>query len=173
VCVLRTMSACSCCHALCSAPEPLPPARQRRGAGRHASARAARRVRRARHSRGARHRAGRARAEGASLRACGLLLCCATVFTRRLACAPPQDGMREHWPEALVAQLVGSATCATQAHAVLTFDAHGVSGHANHVATHRGVVAWGRAQRRSADCWLLVRGLRASAVPRPCGLLCG
>jgi LmbE family N-acetylglucosaminyl deacetylase len=68
--------------------------------------------------------------------------------------------MREQWPEALVAQLVGSSARATQAHAVLTFDAHGVSGHANHAATHRGVVAWGRAQQRSSDCWVLVRRLR-------------
>ncbi len=65
--------------------------------------------------------------------------------------------MRERWPEPLVAQLVGSSVRAVQAAAVLTFDARGVSGHANHVATHRGVLAWAATEQRGTDCWLLVR----------------
>jgi N-acetylglucosaminylphosphatidylinositol deacetylase len=74
-----------------------------------------------------------------------------------------QDGLRERWSEHLVAQLVGDAARAVRARSVLTFDARGVSGHPNHVATYRGVLAWARAQR-GVDCWLLVRRPLASRV---------
>lgn len=65
--------------------------------------------------------------------------------------------MQERWPASVIAELVGAAVRAARAQAVVTFDAHGVSGHANHVATHRGVLAWLQAQQGDLPCWLLVR----------------
>ena len=65
--------------------------------------------------------------------------------------------MQERWPESVIAELVGASARAVHAQAVVTFDAHGVSGHANHTATHRGVLAWLQAQEGGAACWLLVR----------------
>jgi len=43
----------------------------------------------------------------------------------------------------------------TRAAVVVTFDAHGISGHANHTATHAGVLAWAQQHGRLRDCWLL------------------
>ena len=68
-----------------------------------------------------------------------------------------QDGMQERWPEPTMAKLVDAAVCTARAKAVFTFDAHGVSGHVNHVATHRGVLTWLRAHQGDVACWLLVR----------------
>ena len=70
-----------------------------------------------------------------------------------------QDGMQERWPEPIIAKLVDAAVCTARAKAVVTFDARGVSGHGNHVATHRGVLAWLQAHRGGVACWLLVRAL--------------
>lgn len=75
--------------------------------------------------------------------------------------------MQERWPEVVVAQLVGAAARSIQPAAVVTFDARGVSGHANHVATHRGVLAWAQAQR--THCWLLVRACSCAARARESG----
>ena len=65
--------------------------------------------------------------------------------------------MHERWPHDVIARLVASAVQTTRASAVVTFDTVGVSGHANHIATHQGVLAWAQASQRSGHCWLLVR----------------
>jgi N-acetylglucosaminylphosphatidylinositol deacetylase len=75
-----------------------------------------------------------------------------------------QDGKQERWPASLIAKLVDASARAARAQAVVTFDAHGVSGHANHVATHRGVLTWLQTQQGGVACWLLVRA-------RMCGIL--
>ena len=65
--------------------------------------------------------------------------------------------MQERWPEPIIAKLVDASVCATRAKAVVTFDARGVSGHVNHVATHRGVLTWLQGHGGGVACWLLVR----------------
>lgn len=71
-----------------------------------------------------------------------------------------RDGMATEWPEAAVARAVeaelkrrGGAVGA-----VVTFDARGVSGHANHAAVHRGVAALLAARGRAlgvSEAWQL------------------
>ena len=62
--------------------------------------------------------------------------------------------MSTRWEAADVASCVQETAQRVRAAAVLTFDERGVSGHCNHVATHRGVLAWA-AQQQQAQCWLL------------------
>ncbi|KIY98423.1 N-acetylglucosaminylphosphatidylinositoldeacetylase [Monoraphidium neglectum] len=50
-----------------------------------------------------------------------------------------RDGVATAWPEATVADLVAAELQKRRCDTVLTFDARGVSGHANHTAVHRGV----------------------------------
>ena len=72
--------------------------------------------------------------------------------------------MQERWPESIIAKLVDASVRTTRAKAVVTFDARGVSGHGNHVATHRGVLAWLQAHRGGVTCWLLVRAIARGDV---------
>ncbi len=65
--------------------------------------------------------------------------------------------MRQRWPVEAVRQHVDDAVRAVGARTVVTFDAHGVSGHVNHVDTHLGVLAWAAAHPVGADVWVLVR----------------
>lgn len=50
-----------------------------------------------------------------------------------------RDGPHAHWPVEHIAALVAAELDVIGASRVLTFDAHGVSRHPNHVAVHRGV----------------------------------
>ena len=52
-----------------------------------------------------------------------------------------QDGPRAEWPVARIADIVVREAKGSGARRVFTFDAGGVSGHANHVSTYRGVRA--------------------------------
>ena len=49
--------------------------------------------------------------------------------------------------------------------AVVTFDAYGVSGHANHRDTHAGVLRWAEASQ--VDCWVLVRSRTGRPLWQP------
>ena len=49
------------------------------------------------------------------------------------------DGPRTHWPPDHIARLVEAQLGASKAQRVITFDAHGVSRHANHTAVQSGV----------------------------------
>ena len=53
-----------------------------------------------------------------------------------------RDGFKERWPVEAVAEHVDAAAKRINADAIITFDVGGVSGHPNHVATHRGVLYW-------------------------------
>mmetsp|Transcript_25244 Transcript_25244/g.63208 ORF Transcript_25244/g.63208 Transcript_25244/m.63208 type:complete len:288 (-) Transcript_25244:90-953(-) len=53
-----------------------------------------------------------------------------------------RDGFGERWPAGVVASHVEASVRRVAADVVLTFDTQGVSGHPNHIATYRGVLAW-------------------------------
>ena len=57
-------------------------------------------------------------------------------------CAHPhvRDGLAEVWDEGAAAALVAAAVARLQPSLLLTFDAAGVTGHANHCAAHRAVL---------------------------------
>jgi len=50
-----------------------------------------------------------------------------------------RDGMDTHWDEAYIAKLVKSEVTKYKIDTIITFDAHGVSGHANHRAIARAI----------------------------------
>ena len=50
-----------------------------------------------------------------------------------------RDGPDTHWSPAHVATVVQRMLRESGARRILTFDCHGISGHANHIAAHRGV----------------------------------
>ena len=71
-----------------------------------------------------------------------------------------QDGFHQVWAPRAVAAAVEAAVARTQAAQVVTFDAGGISGHPNHVATHAGVLHWWAARKTGGaetQLWLLVR----------------
>lgn len=60
-----------------------------------------------------------------------------------------QDGMKTHWDEGHIAAIVEEQLLKHNIDVVFTFDGYGVSGHANHIATHHGVkIALQRHQER-------------------------
>lgn len=113
-----------------------------------------------------------------ALRASELRGSCATlgVAPSGVACADApdlRDGFGEDWaPGAVCRELDAARRRWPGLRRVVTFDARGVSGHPNHTATHRGVVAWlGRGgaglaawQLRSEPLWYKFLG--------PVGCLC-
>ena len=58
-----------------------------------------------------------------------------------------RDGFRSVWPAERVAAAVAAAVKKHGTGRVITFDARGVSGHPNHIATHRGVRLFLRQQK--------------------------
>jgi len=64
---------------------------------------------------------------------------------RDVVVGPFADGPREHWDPAHVASFLRSVLSDDKALArstLVTFDAQGISGHANHLATHHGVLSF-------------------------------
>jgi N-acetylglucosaminylphosphatidylinositol deacetylase len=59
-----------------------------------------------------------------------------------------QDGVANTWPVAAVVDKISEAAVRVDATHILTFDAGGVSGHPNHVATHTACVAFARSHPR-------------------------
>ena len=70
-----------------------------------------------------------------------------------------KDGFKEVWPEETIAARVEASVRRLDATVILTFDAKGVSGHPNHIATYRGVCHWAADVRKisaSPEAWALV-----------------
>lgn len=67
-----------------------------------------------------------------------------------------QDGMDREWPTKTVMAVLDAYTEAAPVDVVVTFDGAGVSGHANHVATHEGAKQW--IEQRKSDSLRAVRG---------------
>jgi len=61
-----------------------------------------------------------------------------------------KDGFEERWPAEVIELHVEASVRRVAADVVLTFDAQGVSGHPNHIATYRGVLSWMANEGRSA-----------------------
>ena len=85
------------------------------------------------------------------------------------------DDPHAHWPAARVAAIVESELRRLGIQRVLTFDAHGVSGHANHVDVHYGVrhlvlTAAADAAARSSDASGRTRGHLCAYELRSVGL---
>lgn len=67
-----------------------------------------------------------------------------------------QDGMDREWPAKTVMAVLDAYTEAAPVDVVVTFDGAGVSGHANHIATHEGAKQW--LEQRKSDSLRLARG---------------
>ena len=85
------------------------------------------------------------------------------------------DDAHAHWPAARVAAIVDTELRRLGIQRVLTFDAHGVSGHANHVDVHYGVrhlelTAAADAAARSSDASGRTRGHLCAYELRSVGL---
>ena len=61
-----------------------------------------------------------------------------------------RDGLAERWPAELVARLVAEEVARRRAALLVTFDEAGVSGHANHADTFRGVRRYLREEAAAA-----------------------
>jgi N-acetylglucosaminylphosphatidylinositol deacetylase len=57
-----------------------------------------------------------------------------------------QDGPANSWPPTVVAGRISEAAARVDATHIFTFDAGGISAHANHVDTHKGCVAFARSR---------------------------
>ncbi|CAD7703995.1 unnamed protein product [Ostreobium quekettii] len=70
-----------------------------------------------------------------------------------------QDGMQEIWDETTISALVAEEVQRHCIDTIITFDAHGVSGHPNHSATFRGIMLYLQSQegQKERPCvWTLV-----------------
>jgi N-acetylglucosaminylphosphatidylinositol deacetylase len=113
--------------------------------------------------------AGEGGGDGAARRAeLAMSACALGVAPERVAVrAHPRvrDGPLEAWDEDAAAALVGAEVRRLQPAVVLTFDAAGVTGHANHSATHRAVLRAAAAAGAAAP-WPAVYALRTVPVAR-------
>ncbi|KAE9011445.1 hypothetical protein PR003_g22251 [Phytophthora rubi] len=73
------------------------------------------------------------------LKACAAYIGLSTDHVQVLDDPQLQDGMENHWDVAHIAAVVTEYVERHEIDAVFTFDDYGVSGHANHIATHFGV----------------------------------
>ncbi|KAG6580275.1 N-acetylglucosaminyl phosphatidylinositol de-N-acetylase [Phytophthora cinnamomi] len=73
------------------------------------------------------------------LKACATYIGLSTDHVKVLEDPKLQDGMKNQWDVAHVATVVTEYVEKNKIDAVFTFDDYGVSGHANHIATHYGV----------------------------------
>ncbi|KAG7387354.1 N-acetylglucosaminyl-phosphatidylinositol de-N-acetylase [Phytophthora pseudosyringae] len=73
------------------------------------------------------------------LKACATYIGLSTDHVQVLEDPKLQDGMKAQWDAAHIAAIVTEYMEKNNIDAVFTFDDYGVSGHANHVATHYGV----------------------------------
>ena len=76
------------------------------------------------------------------LASCVDVLGCAPDAVTVLDSPAMPDGMKANWPAGVVAGEVEAVVARHSIQAVVTFDAGGVSGHPNHIHTHRGVLHW-------------------------------
>ncbi|POM67228.1 PigL-like protein [Phytophthora palmivora] len=73
------------------------------------------------------------------LKACATYIGLSTDHVTVLEDPKLQDGMKTQWDVAHIAAIVADYVEKKKIDAVFTFDDYGVSGHANHIATHYGV----------------------------------
>ncbi|KAL3658071.1 hypothetical protein V7S43_016915 [Phytophthora oleae] len=73
------------------------------------------------------------------LKACATYIGLSTDHVKVLEDPKLQDGMKSQWDVAHIAAIVTEYVEKNKVDAVFTFDDYGVSGHANHIATHYGV----------------------------------
>ena len=77
-----------------------------------------------------------------------------------------RDGPCEEWPAERIARLVDAELQERSAERVLTFDAHGISQHPNHVSVHRGVMLLAAERRARPAAPLRVYELRSHGLVR-------